>query len=484
MADCEPAGFSGRFIRSEDQYRPMNASSIDSCASMYMQHCFWKRTRKQPSPQFLSALREYEARHQRCVQGQNLTEIFVAGKGPKGCQYLVWKELDGKGNQLVSLVSAFLYSLLTHRALLLTPQESLNLLLCEPFPRSSWQVPSDFPFDDVQSKLESQADFFQRAQISTESGVASLLNAASENIPRHLFVLLSNLSPPPHHDRRFFCPAEQKLLSRIPWLLFRSNQYMLPGLYFLPEFRQALNHLFPDRAVFLHAGRYLLNPSNEIWNRVTKFYDGYLASADKRVGIQVRSWTPEYKPVISDHILKCVTDTNILHNSTQKTTVIPIHNSHKKITILMTALTSQYHHDVREYYLRHDISGGHHVSVVSPSSEGHQQTGDLDHDTKALTDMWLLSFMDEIVSSPRSTFGYIAHGLAGITPIVLLRLGAETIADPACERTNLPGPCYIDPPGLMECPLDPPGTSIGDAFAQVPEVRSCIHQWGVGGFEG
>lgn len=79
--------------------------------------------------------------------------------------------------------------------------------------------------------------------------------------------------------------------------------------------------------------------------------------------------------------------------------------------------------------------------MVSPSSEGHQQTGDLDHDMKALTDMWLLSFMDDIVSSPRSTFGYVAHGLAGITPIVFLRLGAETIPELACERTNLPGPC-------------------------------------------
>nr|PNR52533.1 hypothetical protein PHYPA_008907 [Physcomitrium patens] len=355
---CSLAGLSGKLIKSEDQYRPMHASGPDSCTSKYMQHCFWKSTRKPPSSQFLSALREYEALHQRCVQGQNLTETFITGTAPEGCQYLVWKELDGKGNQLVSLVSAFVYSLLTHRILLITPQESLNLLLCEPFPRSSWQVPSGFPYDAMQSKGGSQGDFFQRAQNLTGRGSESLLDTDFKNIPRHLFVSLSNISPPPHHDRRFFCPAEQKLLGRIPWLLFRSNQYMIPGLYFLPEFRKALNHLFPDREVFLHAGRYLLNPSNDIWGRITKFYDGYLAGADKRVGIQVRSWTPEYKPVISDHILKCAVDTNILPNLTRKATAIPTHNSYKKITILMTALTVQYHLDLREHYMRHENVGG------------------------------------------------------------------------------------------------------------------------------
>lgn len=455
-----------------------------------MQHCYWNATRKPPPPQFLQALREYEALHQRCVGNHNLTELFVAGKVPEGCKYLVWKEQDGKGNQIMSLVSAFIYSLLTKRTLLTMPSlghvdGSLHHLLCEPFPGSSWKLPPDFPLDAMLQQTDVQWDYFHKVDNLTKNGSESYLDASSTISPSRLYITLSNYNVPDHEDRRFFCPAEQTLLSRIPWLVLKSNNYIAAGFYFLPEYRQALNQLFPDRAMFLHAGRYLLNPRNDIWGRITRFYDGYLLNADKKIGIQVRSWKPEYNPILSDHILRCATLNNILPNVTQEDTAPPTKTPPERVTVLMTGLVAQYHHDVREKYLRNANVRGDSISVLSPSSEGVQQTGDVEHDKKALADMWLLSFMDDLVSSPKSTFGYVAHGLAGITPYVFVRWGFEDYTQyNGCERSNLAGPCYIDTPHGQECPLDPPGTRIGDPNAAVPEIQHCRNQWGVGVFPG
>lgn len=437
--------------------------------------------------------------HERCVKGHNLTEHSLKGTTPAGCQYVVWRDMDGKGNQLISLVSAFVYSLLTHRALLITPDASLQHLLCEPFPRSSWLVPEGFPEQWMREKsAENQQDLYSRAEDLTR-GNGSILQRNNNNViptPKHLNVGLSNYSP--HQARRFFCPTEQKLLARIPWLLFRSNQFSAPGLYFVPEFRELLNTLFPDKALFLHAGRYLLSPTNEVWDRIARYYDAYLATADTKLGIQVRTWTNSYKPIISHHILQCSIATQLLPNLINHNTSShepnpnpnPTPNSNatppKRIAVLMAALGAEYHHDLRESFLLNENEGNHRVMVVSPSSEGKQQTGLLEHDKKAIADMWLLSFTDNIISSPRSTFGHVAHGLAGITPIVFQRWGIDEsqLPDQLCESTNLPGPCFIDHPEHMICPLDAPGAGgVGDVDDSVPEVRHCLHQWGIGVYE-
>lgn len=408
----------------------------------------------------------------------------------------------------MSLVSAFIYSLLTKRTLLTMPsfnhvEGSLHHLLCEPFPGSSWKLPSDFPFNTILQQTDSQWDYFHKVDNVTRDRSTSFMDASSSISPNHLYITLSNYVVASHEDRRFFCPAEQSLLSRIPWLLLNSNNYIAPGFYFLPEYRQALNQLFPDREMFLHVGRYLLNPRNDIWGRITRFYDGYLANADRRIGIQVRSWKAEYNRFISGHILWCasqnnilpniaqdnnlpnVTQESILPNVTQENTTPVTESQPARVAVLMTALTAQYHHDIREKFLANANVRGDIVTVLSPSSEGVQQTGDVEHDKKALSDIWLLSFMDDIVASPQSTFGYVAHGLAGITPYVFLRWGYEDYARyDGCARTNVVGPCYLDTPHDQECPLDPPGTRIGDPNATVPEVQNCHHQRGVGVFPG
>jgi len=71
------------------------------------------------------------------------------------CRYTVWapKQFTGISNQMLSALSFFIYSLLTHRIFLIDPDDaSLAGLFCEPFPRKhpgcfqlqgSWYLISD-----------------------------------------------------------------------------------------------------------------------------------------------------------------------------------------------------------------------------------------------------------------------------------------------------------------------------------------------------
>jgi xyloglucan fucosyltransferase len=165
----------------------------------------------------------------------------------------------------------------------------------------------------------------------------------------------------------------------------------------------------------------------------------------------------------------------------------PGHADEERISVIITSLRKEYGIKLAEAFNTsvHDIvkTENSRVSIFNPSAEGEQQTGLLGHERKVIADMWLLSFADDIISTPRSTFGYIAHGLAGMKPVVFNRFGVdkERVPHPPCWRTNLPGPCYIDHPDNLQCPLDSPESYI--AHTDILEVRGCELQWGIGVFE-
>ena len=52
------------------------------------------------------------------------------------------------GNQMLSVVSTFLYALLTGRVILVHEPPAMEGLFCEPFPGTSWILPPDFPYKD------------------------------------------------------------------------------------------------------------------------------------------------------------------------------------------------------------------------------------------------------------------------------------------------------------------------------------------------
>jgi len=65
--------------------------------------------------------------------------------------------------------------------------------------------------------------------------------------------------------------------------------------------------------------------------------------------------------------------------------------------------------------------------------EEHQHVGENMQNVKAWAEIYLLSSCDALVTSSWSTFGYVAHGLAGLKPWILRKPGK---VNPTCLRAT------------------------------------------------
>lgn len=92
---------------------------------------------RRPTPELLAALARYRANQRRCFRLEQPTQVLASLKAGNStaCKYIFGKTAGGGlGNQMLALVSAFLYALLTDRVLMLEPQDNLMAqILCEPF---------------------------------------------------------------------------------------------------------------------------------------------------------------------------------------------------------------------------------------------------------------------------------------------------------------------------------------------------------------
>ncbi|XP_024528795.1 galactoside 2-alpha-L-fucosyltransferase-like [Selaginella moellendorffii] len=280
-------------------------------------------------------------------------------------------------------------------------------LFCEPFPTSSWFLSTDFPiylFNHAKHRLQ--------------------FDNCKGDLKVQGYGLIEIIDSFDGLGDKFFCEHEQQMLSeKIPWLAIVVNLYFIPSLYNVPSFKLELDMLFPEQeTVFHHLGRYLFHPSNQVWSRTVRIYEDYIANASKVVGIQMRllehlgSNGHEH---FLNKMIDCAQDNGLLpksiksNNSTQASR-IPT----QFITAIVTSLDGMYFKRLRELYLN-SAEDGSLVRVFTPSQENEQKVDNQEHEEKALAEMFLLSFCDELITSPGSTFGYVGHGLAGIKPWIL-----------------------------------------------------------------
>lgn len=119
--------------------------------------------------------------------------------------------------------------------------------------------------------------------------------------------------------------------------------------------------------------------------------------------------------------------------------------------VLVTSLDEAYYDKLRSYYMDLHVEGADYIGVHTPSKEKIQQFG-FDHDKKAWADMYLLSLSDTLVTSPWSTFGYVAQALAGTTPWILTKTHSNETAEASfeahghCNRAGSLEPCFHAPP--------------------------------------
>ncbi|KAI5081284.1 hypothetical protein GOP47_0004467 [Adiantum capillus-veneris] len=471
-------------------HKPHSEFANASCRSKYEHPCYCKNLPVIP-PTFLSALHAYELYHEKCTRGINITALGVEGEVVEGCKYLVWKAKDGMGNQLLSLVCAFIYSLLTQRAMLIATDSHIQNYLCDPFPLSSWLLPHDFPEPHLRTSAKRVADYIAE----TVEQKADHTHNFSATTPKHLQVYINCCDK--RHDHPFFCPGAQNLCTDINWIFYHSHEHTLPAFYLIPEFRNKLTRWFPNHDAFMHVSRYLLHPQDAIWEHISEFYKAHMDGVPRLLGIQARVWNKDYKPTVSRQISRCIIEQTLLPKHSQDainktaealaSAIAPVpsamHVQKKQpdILVLVASLRPEYKEDLAVQYAQNDgADGGLHVTVITASAERSQRTGNGAHDVAAIVDIWLLSFMHEMVVTPYSTFGSVASGMAGIVPLLMINYGKQKMEEAACVRNNVAGPCFLVYPRNQTCELDGPSFAIADPASMVPEVRYCERYTGLG----
>uniref|UniRef100_A0ACD5YQH4 Uncharacterized protein n=1 Tax=Avena sativa TaxID=4498 RepID=A0ACD5YQH4_AVESA len=465
-----------------------------SCRSRYEFASYHHNKKKhKPSPYLLAKLRRHETLQKRCGPGtapyraavrQLKSGNGVAGAGTDDCRYLVSISFQGLGNRMVATASAFLYAVLTERALLLHQyNHDVGALFCEPFPGTTWLLPSSgwlgggFPlahlgsYDNVSK--ESLGNMLKADILSVgPHGNASWLDSDGRRRPPYVYLHLEGV--PNFHDKLFYCDEHQRLLRGAPWLLMKTDSYLVPGLFLLPSFQEELARMFPDKdVVFHHIGRYLFHPVNDVWRAFTGYYGDHLAGAGQRVGIQIRVFRPkQQKPLkhVLDQVLSCVRRENLLHYlpSKSKTSNASVDQQ----VVLVTSLSSWYYERIRDEY-----GDGR---VHQPSHEGRQKWGDASHDGRALSEMYLLSTCDVLVTTGFSTFGYVAQGLGGIRPWIMPAIpmwepDRDEVPDPPCVRAMSVEPC-LHSPSYYDCAARK-DVDVGNV---VPYIRFCEDvSWGI-----
>ncbi|KAJ8471831.1 hypothetical protein OPV22_026174 [Ensete ventricosum] len=452
-----------------------------SCLSRYQSVFYSKESPHVPSSYLVEKLRNYEALHKKCGPNTELYKEAVEqlksdhGTQSTECNYVIWISYSGLGNKMLSIASAFLYALLTNRVLFIDRGFDMADLFCEPFPESSWLLPLDFPINELDS-----------FDAKTHRGYGNMLKdkvisnsddggTSTHSLPAYIYLHLSHDYG--DYDKLFFCEDDQRFLRSVPWLLLRSNNYFVPSLFMIPTYEQELKHLFPEKGtVFHHLGRYLFHPTNSVWGLITRYYQSYLAKADERVGIQVRTFETDAGPFqyVLDQILACTRKAKLLPDASGQDTVVSTPNTKSK-AVLMTSLNSGYSENIRNMYWEHPTATGEIISVYQPSHEGYQQTEKQMHDMRALAEIYLLSLTDVLVTSAWSTFGYVAQGLGGLRPWILFKPENHTAPDPPCRRAMSIEPCFHAPP-FYDCKAK----TGADTGALVPYVKHCEDMsWGL-----
>nr|AQX44131.1 galactoside 2-alpha-L-fucosyltransferase-like protein [Apostasia odorata] len=457
------------------------ASGIEeqSCLSRYQSVLYRKASSRSPSPYLLKRLRKYEELHKKCGPNSDLYNRTVnqlkpgqSSSGITECNYVVWISYSGLGNRILTLASTFLYALLTNRVLLIDRGVDMTVLFCEPFPWSSWLLPLDFPVSQFKSfdinSPESYGNMLKNRVIS--KGLAGAL------LPSYMYLHLGHDYG--EHDKLFFCEDDQNLLQKIPWLVLRSDNYFAPSLFLIPSYEGELHQLFPERdTVFHHLGRYLLHPSNSVWGLITRYYHAYLSKADEKLGIQIRVFESESGPFqhVLDQVLACTIKQSILPEISKNESMIITAADHRSKAVLITSLSTGYFKMIRNMYWEHPSKTGDIIGVYQPSHEEHQQTEKQIHNMKAWAEMYLLSLTDVLVTSAWSTFGYVAQGLGGLKPWILVKPENRTVPNPPCLLAMSMEPCFHAPP-FYDC-----RTKRGvDTGALVPHVTHCEDMsWGL-----
>eukprot|EP00271_Cylindrocystis_brebissonii_P022773 TRINITY_DN8895_c0_g2_i1.p1 TRINITY_DN8895_c0_g2~~TRINITY_DN8895_c0_g2_i1.p1 ORF type:complete len:358 (+),score=57.63 TRINITY_DN8895_c0_g2_i1:71-1075(+) len=300
-----------------------------------------------------------------------------------------------------------------------------------------------------------------------------------EEPPLGVHVRINWISVGEPEDFLFFCPEGQEVMDSVRLVAYSSDEYTIPGLYFIPEFKRAFERLFPDRAVVPHLVRYLFFPNNFYWNRITRSYNAYLGHHRRHVGLQVRTFY-KHDHAVNPRIFACLTNvTGILPQVLSReewlraTTEAQSFQNEALLdgrprasTSVTVASLHRHHVDyLQEIYLDSVPRNGEEVAFYQASAGTKEKHFFRQHE-EAIVEIYLLSFSDDLVISEWSTFGAVAAALSGHRPYFLNIVYRYEVAvqavwfnnsRPVCARGTHETCFHIPPRGLEKlCPSAEP----------------------------
>lgn len=417
------------------------------------------------SPQLQKVIDRYLAMHRRCtaLEFDNITNIFNSGGVPR-CRYFVWGSLyNGLGNRLIFAVSAFIYAILSQRVLLID-YPVWDLLFCDPFQGLS---PSRIPADrHLDYSLGIHFDRFKEA----ECGFGNNKGPDCEKTIVHMD--LTHISP--LSETEFMvCPSGISRVRNVPFMMMRlSNQYFAPGFFLNPALAPVLDVLFPERNPFHVLSKYLFSPSDQVWKHVRHYLDGTLAPATRRIGVQIREFIKEtYTDAFDPNILRCI-------QKKAGFTPLGLRKNKKKLradeyfSVYVATLAQGHIAKLNQTLPLVRNETGKNFKVAWKLVDG-REAFDSEHQQEALIDMWVLSLSDVLLTSRKSTFGYVAQALGGLIPYLI-----NPSEDEICETGIGTDPCYHRAPNGLVCNLDK--VSAKELLNQSHTVKYCPDIMGTG----
>jgi xyloglucan fucosyltransferase len=455
-----------------------------------------------------AVFREYEILHRTCTtKVQDISLYFLERDTsiPGGCNYLLCNTVlgSGLGNQILITASCLIYAVLTQRVLLLPSTNTLPDILCEPFEGSSWKVNEGKIGFPVPSAFWLSTDQFVSEvdlSVGSQDRATTTVHATDVTI-RHEW----RIQP----DNRFFCITEQKFLRNVPWVFLQGNQHFLPKLFVIPSFRTTLESLFPSRLVLTHVLRRSILPGDSVWQRVEQVREMQPDYADRRLGVQIR-YTDSHLQFEPLHLWemraqKCALENGMLPQHGQAATRSDLTRTSQSnsptaksnpgdaqsiddsaasasavngttTVVFVASLYDTFEKSLSSEYLQQaPANAGEHVTVVQVSSRHEQSYFNREEDEEALVEIILLSFSDDVIVSPRSTFGNVAYAYGALQPWVI---AAQDVIEgdsqqASCLKAQSVDACYHTPERYLSCPHDPEldGSSV---LELVPYVADCL----------
>ncbi|CAN6460663.1 unnamed protein product [Victoria cruziana] len=389
-----------------------------------------------PSPVLERVLEKYVAMHRRCrdIDFASLDDVYTSSGKPT-CQYLIYKPGPcGFGNRMISLVSSFLYAIMSARVLLIDYPE-WDQLFCEPFSGSSIQLPAK---SKLSEELGSWYVQFRDARCGAGGHQSNqICNTTVVNLR------LDHRSRLREYES-VACPMGYARLRNIAFVTIRlCNQYFVPGFYINPVLFPLLEVLFPQRNPFHLLSRFLLLPSDPLWASISSYVD---TRASRRVGVQVREFNGKYTKAYPANAIECIKKRGgFLPKKFRKRV-----RSGEYSTVYMATLLRSHLENVNSSLKMLEEDTGKEFRFNHQRLDG-REVHDEEHQAEALVDMWVLSTSNILITSQDSTFGYMATGLGGVVPNFLDKKEGR-----GCFMGLGVEPCFHAAPRGLLCVQDEP----------------------------